>query len=98
MPCLGGGALPLVLTTLSLVLLRVRLGMSQLLRELSGGVRSFNVWCDVKAGGALSCDLCKPYAFEALPYQSLKVWLYGQEIHNLNLYPFPKPRFLQYLP
>src|SRR5215216_887395 len=62
MPCVGGGACPVVLNTLSLVILRLGLGMNNLLRYGSVCPRSFNLWCDIEYSCSLSRGFRKPHA------------------------------------
>src|SRR6266851_327846 len=62
MPCAGVAACPVVLKTLSLVMLRRGLAMHNLLRDCLVCPRSFNLWGDIEDGRALSCGFRKPHA------------------------------------
>src|SRR4030095_8280673 len=62
MPCVGVAACPVVLNTLSLVMLRLCLGMNNLLRYCLVCPRSFNLWCDIEYSRSLSRGFCKPHA------------------------------------
>src|SRR5688500_865750 len=62
-PCAGVGACPVVLKTLSLVMLRLGLAMYDLLCYCLVCPSPLDVRCDIKHGSALSRRFCKPHAF-----------------------------------
>src|SRR5688572_27821929 len=63
MPCAGMGACPVVLKTLSLVMLRLGLVMNDLLCYGPVCPSPLDVRCDIKHGGTLPRRFCKPHAF-----------------------------------
>src|SRR5512132_2762153 len=85
MPCAGVAACPVVLNTLSLVILRLCLGMNNLLRYGLVCPSSLDVWGNIEHGCSLSRGFRKPHA------------LMDGVLENMTLLSYLLFRLLDYL-